>query len=88
MKQDPEVRSYRVEMEIPRVARDGTTWRTLVVKDSYSEVSDLTDNLLESMALAGISSEEAWTWVTKHLRVIPESRVTTRAEPEPMPTGR
>jgi hypothetical protein len=82
-----EVRGYRVEMEIPRVAREGTTWRTLAFKGSYSDVGDLADYLMGSLELAGVDREVARAWVTEHLRCVPETSVTTRSEPETMPTG-
>ena len=81
-------RQYRVVMEVPRVAHPGrTTWRTLAVKDSYSEAGDLADYLIGSMVLAGIDREVARAWVVNQLRLVPETVTTERQEPESMPYG-
>jgi hypothetical protein len=80
-----EVQQYRAEMMVPRVARAGTTWRTLAVKGSYSEVGDLADYLVGSMTLAGIDRELARTWVAGQLRCVPETVTTAKQEPEAMP---
>lgn len=81
-----ELRRYRVELEVPRVARpQQTTWRTLAIRDSYSEVSDLADYLIESMVLEGIPLALARGWVAKRLRVKPSITATVSGDPEPLP---
>ena len=81
-------RKYRVEIEVPRVARAGeTAWRCLAVKDTYSDVGDVADYLVESMVLAGIPLAMARGWVKSRLRCVPvETRIVSQAA-ETMPLG-
>ena len=82
-----ETSQYRVLIEIPRVARQGTTWRTIAIRGSYSEVGDLADYLVSSMGLAGIDREAARGWVMAHVKCQPETVTTVKDKPEPMPIG-
>lgn len=79
-------RKYRIEIEIPRVARPNeTTWRGLVVRDNYSEVSDTADYLVQSMVLESIPLAMARRWVKARLRCVPvETRIVSQT-PESMP---
>lgn len=86
---DNEVRRYRVEMEVQRVGlpKGRTSWRTLKVCDNYTEVGDLADYLVDSMELAGITREQAATWVMTRLRVRQMTTTTMHGDAETLPIG-
>lgn len=82
-----ETSQYRVLVEVPRVARQGTTWRTIAIRGAYSEVGDLADYLISSMELGGIDREAARNWVMEHVRCRRETVTTVKDKPEGMPIG-
>lgn len=80
-------RSYLIQAEVPRVVRDGTTWRTITTASTYSAVGDLAMYLVDSMVLVGIDRALAREWASNHLRCVPQTVTTVSSDPEGMPVG-
>jgi hypothetical protein len=78
---------YRIYVQVPNLHRSGTRGRLLATRDSYSEVGDLADHLISSMADAGIPREQARRWAESHLDVRKVEHEVVMGEPESMPLG-
>lgn len=82
-----ESHTYRIEVKVPRIAREGTTWRTLVEPTSYSEMNDHAMDLRSSLYLAGFDHDKVDQWFADHVRCVEYKTETTRTRELPM-TGR
>lgn len=83
-----EAHQYRIEINVPRVAYpQQTTWKSLMVQQTYTDVGDTADYLVQSMVLEGIPLAMARAWVRNRLRCVPITTTTTVEEPESMPYG-
>lgn len=78
---------YRVYVQVPHMYREGTRGRLLTTRDSYSDVGDLADYLVESMVHSGIDRDQARAWVATHLDVRRVETEISMSTPEPMPMG-
>jgi hypothetical protein len=78
---------YRIYVQVTNLHRPGTRGRLLTTRDSYSEVGDVADYLISSMAHSGIPREQARAWAETHLDVRKVEHEVVMGEPESMPLG-
>lgn len=80
--------TYRIEVQVPRVARpDTTTWRTVVPPAPFNVASDAGTHLRESLLLWGFSEAEVNAWFATHVRCVEYTVQTRRVRDLPMASG-
>lgn len=77
--------TYRVEVRVPRVARDGMTWRCLVEPVSHGAALDHAGHLRDSLLAAGFFEERLVDkWFSENVRLVEYKSVLTRERELPM----
>lgn len=79
--------TYRIEVKVPRVAREGLTWRTIVAPTSFGTAGDVGTHLRDSLLAAGFDTDQVDEWFANFVRCVEYETETTRLRELPM-TGR
>lgn len=64
------VSHYSVQMLTPTQHRPGLRWKVLAERDDKATSVELMEDIVESMADAGVARDDAWHWATTHLRAV------------------
>lgn len=76
--------SYRIEVKVPRVAREGLTWRTLLPPSPLGTAEDVGRHLRESMLEFGFDADRVDAWFQQFVRCVEYQTETTRVRELPM----